>query len=91
MNNYLQAARVLDGVLARKGSIKTLALRSEIANKVYGRIFGIWDGGHGPWGVESGCDDSIIFYYACVALDQSTNESIDPHSPLHLPTNPSIP
>lgn len=34
MNNYLQAARVLDGVLSCKGSIKTLALRSEINNKV---------------------------------------------------------
>lgn len=34
MDNYLQAARVLDGVLSRKGSIKTLSLRPEIRNKV---------------------------------------------------------
>lgn len=34
MNHYQQAARVLDGVLSRKGSIKTLALRPEVQNKV---------------------------------------------------------
>lgn len=53
MNNYLQAARVLDGVLSRKGSIKTLALRAEINNKVCCGIHLGDGGGHGPslWSV----------------------------------------
>lgn len=46
MDNYLQAARVLDGVLSRKGSIKTLALRPEIKNKVRFAFVGM----HGPSG-----------------------------------------
>ncbi len=76
MNNYLQAARVLEGVLGRKGSIKTLALRSEIQNKVRGvSVDGFWEGMDGP------PDMTLYFKPASPPIDLDRTRPIDAPPP----------